>query len=69
MGGTVVGLDIGSASIRGVEVQGYDGAKPSIVRSAQLPLPEGAVRRGEVVENATVSTALRRLWSAGGFKT
>ena len=69
MGGTVVGLDIGSASIRGVEVQGYDGAKPSIVRSAQLPLPEGAVRRGEVVEHATVSTALRRLWSTGGFKT
>lgn len=69
MGGTVVGLDIGSASVRGVEVHGYEGGKPSIVRSAQLPLPEGAVRRGEVVETATVSTALRRLWSAGGFKT
>ncbi len=69
MGGTVVGLDIGSASVRGVEVHGYDGGKPSIVRSAQVPLPEGAVRRGEVVEIATVSTALRRLWSTGGFKT
>jgi type IV pilus assembly protein PilM len=69
MGGTVVGLDIGSASVRGVEVHGYDGGKPSIVRSAQVPLPEGAVRRGEVVEVATVSTALRRLWSTGGFKT
>jgi type IV pilus assembly protein PilM len=69
MGGTVVGLDIGNASVRAVEVQGYDGAKPSIVRSAELPLPEGAVRRGEVIEVATVSTALRRLWSTGGFKT
>jgi len=69
MGGTVVGVDIGSASVRGVEVSGYDGGKPSIVRSAQLPLPEGAVRRGEVVEVSTVSTALRRLWSSGGFKS
>lgn len=69
MGGTVVGLDIGSASVRAVEVQGYDGAKPSIVRYAELPLPENSVRRGEVVESSTVSTALKRLWSQGGFKT
>jgi type IV pilus assembly protein PilM len=69
MGGTVVGLDIGSASVRAVEVHGYEGGKPSIVKTAQVPLPEGSVRRGEVVENATVSTALKRLWSTGGFKT
>jgi type IV pilus assembly protein PilM len=69
MGGTVVGLDIGSAAIRAVEVQGYDGAKPSIARYAQIAVPEDAVRRGEVVEPTTVTTALKRLWSTGGFKT
>lgn len=69
MGGTVVGVDIGDSSIRAVEVQGYEGAKPSILRFGQVPLPENAVRRGEVIEGATVATALRRLWSVGGFKT
>jgi len=69
MGGTVVGLDFGSAAIRAVEVQAYDGAKPSVVRLAEIPLPESAVRRGEVVEASTVGTALKRLWSTGGFKS
>ena len=69
MGGTVVGLDIGSASIRAVEVQGFEGAKPSITRYAEIPLPENAARRGEVVEASTVTSAIKRLWSQGGFKT
>lgn len=69
MGGTVVGVDIGDASIRAVEVQGHEGTKPSIVRFGQIALPDNAVRRGEVVEGATVATALRRLWSTGGFKS
>jgi len=69
MGGTVVGVDIGSSSVRGVEVQGYDTAKPVIVRYHEVPVPEQAVRRGEVVEGQTVATALKRLWSTGGFKT
>ena len=69
MGGTVVGLDFGSASVRAVEVQGYDGAKPAVVRYAEIPLPETSIRRGEVVEGSTVGTALKRLWSTGGFKT
>jgi type IV pilus assembly protein PilM len=69
MGGTVVGVDIGSASIRAVEVQGYDGPKPTILRYAEMVVPENSVRRGEVVERSTVSTALKRLWIQGGFKT
>jgi len=69
MGGTVVGVDIGSTSIRAVEVQGFDGAKPHIVRWGEIPLPPTSTRRGEVVEVSTVGTALKRLWSTGGFKT
>ena len=68
MGGTVVGVDIGSTSLRAVEMQGSDGAKPSIIRFHEVPLPEGSARRGEVVEVSTVATALKRLWATGGFK-
>lgn len=69
MGGTVVGVDIGSASLRAVEVHGFDGPRPQIVRYAEVALPMNSTRRGEVVETSTVVTALRRLWSTGGFKT
>ena len=69
MGGTIVGVDIGSGSARAVEVQGYDTAKPFVIRRGEVPLPESAVRRGEVVEVATVSSALKRLWSTAGFKS
>jgi type IV pilus assembly protein PilM len=69
MGKTVVGVDIGVSSIRAVEVSNYGGVKPAIVRMAEQPLPENAVRRGEVMEPGTVSTALKRLWSTGGFKS
>ncbi len=34
-----------------------------------MPLPEGSVRRGEVLEVATVATAIRRLWANGRFGT
>lgn len=67
--GTIVGVDIGSNAVRAVEVTGYDTAKPVITRQHEVALPDTSVRRGEVLEVATVTTALRRLWSSGGFKT
>lgn len=69
MSKTVVGVDIGVRSIRGVEVSNYAGTKPVIVRMAEQALPGHAVRRGEVVEPGTVAAALKRLWSTGGFKS
>lgn len=69
MGKTVVGVDIGVHSIRAVEVTNYASAKPAIVRMAEMPLPDNAIRRGDVIEPGTVSTALKRLWSTGGFKS
>lgn len=69
MGKSVVGVDIGTNTIRGVEVQNSASAKPTIVRMGEVSLPEAAVRRGEVVEVGTVATALRRLWSSAGFKS
>lgn len=69
MASSVVGIDIGSSSVRAVEVGGPGKAKPTVLRYFEVPLPDGAVSSGEVLEPHTVAAALRRLWSAGGFKS
>ncbi len=68
MASTIVGIDIGSSAVRAVEVQSASKAAPVITRYHEVPLPDGSVRRGEVIEVSTVASALRRLWSGGGFK-
>ena len=50
MGNSVVGLDIGSTALRGVELSGANKAKPNLLRFFEVPLPPGAVSRGEVVD-------------------
>ncbi|NEM91204.1 type IV pilus assembly protein PilM [Galbitalea soli] len=67
MAKNIVGIDISNSGIRAVEVSDATKARPSVVRYKSVPLPEGAVSRGEVLEPSTVSTALRQLWSTGGF--
>ena len=68
MASTIIGIDIGSNSVRAVEVRGATTADPFIVRYHEEPLPEGSVRRGEVIEVSTVAAAIKRLWRSGGFK-
>lgn len=68
MAKTIVGLDIGS-TLRATELSGIASGNPIVERYASVPLPALAVRRGEVIEAATVASALRRLWSAGGFRS
>lgn len=63
----LVGIDIGSTSIRGVEVSGVGGKRPNVVRYFSMPIPEGAVRNGEVVEINTVAAALKQLWNSARF--
>ena len=65
----IVGLDIGSNSIRAVEVGDAGGSKPRVLRYREQPLPEGAAINGEVVEQHTVASAIKTLWSTGGFKS
>ena len=65
----VVGIDIGSVALRAVEVSDAGKAQPTLVRYHEVPLPEGAVSRGEVLEPNTVASALKQLWSSGGFKS
>jgi type IV pilus assembly protein PilM len=65
----IVGLDIGRDTLRAVEIENADKAKPTVVRIAHVPIPDGAVRSGEVREINTVVAAIRKLWSTGGFKS
>lgn len=67
MARTRIGLDIGSTAVRAAEVA-VGGARPAVVRAAQVPLPPGAVENGEVRQPEVVGEALRELWGRGGFK-
>lgn len=69
MATNVVGLDIGSTSVRGVELSGANKAKPNLLHFHEVPLPAGAVVRGEVVDATVVASALKKLWTEGGFKS
>lgn len=69
MAATVVGVDVGSAMLRAVEVDDPTKPTPTVLRAHQLPLPEGSVKRGEVLEVNTVASVLKRLWAAGGFRS
>ena len=66
----VIGLDIGATCVRAAELlPGAKGSPGTLARYAEVPLPLGAVRDGEVEDSAVVSAALRRLWSTGRFST
>ena len=65
----VVGLDIGSTALRGVELRSGKKGKFNLLRFHEIPLPPGAVIRGEVIEPEVVASALKKLWSEGKFKS
>lgn len=65
----IVGIDIGSTTVRAAEVEGATKARPTVLRYHEVPLPSGAAKSGEVLETHTVATALKRLWTEGGFKS
>lgn len=66
-----IGLDIGTTYVRAAEIK-YDAkrgaaSEPEILRFAQVALPTGAIRDGEVVEPGAVSTAIKQLWRENKF--
>jgi len=69
MASGVVGIDIGSSLLRAVEIDDASKEKPTVLRAHEVPLPEGSVKRGEVLEVHTVASAFKRLWAAGGFRS
>ncbi|HWH31487.1 MAG TPA: type IV pilus assembly protein PilM [Egibacteraceae bacterium] len=63
-----IGLDIGSSTVRAVQISPSGRGHATLERVAQAPLAPGAVHDGEVVDPELVAMALRELWAAGGFK-
>ncbi len=60
------GLEISDDAVRVADVSG--GYASGLSAVATIPLPEGAVRDGEVVEPAVVSACIRDAWRAEGLK-
>jgi type IV pilus assembly protein PilM len=64
---SVVGVDFGKGIVRAVELADPTGARPVLLRHAELPLPADAVVGGEVRDARAVAAVLKRLWAEGGF--
>jgi type IV pilus assembly protein PilM len=63
-----IGLDIGSSSIRAVEVRRAKD-EYSLSNFGQVPLPPGTVTGGVVQDSTAVTAALKQLWAACKFGT
>jgi type IV pilus assembly protein PilM len=63
----VLGLDVGTSSVRVVEV--VLSSPPTVSRVGEVPLPPGAVRDGEVVDAAAVGAAITELWRQTGLRS
>jgi type IV pilus assembly protein PilM len=63
-----IGLDIGSSSIRAVEVRRTKD-EYSLTNFGQVPLPAGTVQAGSVEDPVAVTSALKQLWAACKFGT
>jgi type IV pilus assembly protein PilM len=65
---TPIGLDIGSSSIRAVQVRRAKD-EYTLTNFGQVPLPLGTVQGGVVQDPVLVTSALRQLWAACRFDT
>ena len=63
-----IGLDIGSSSIRAVEVRRARD-EYSLTNFGQVPLPPGTVQGGMLADPLAVTSALKQLWAACKFNT
>ena len=63
-----IGLDIGSSTVRAVQIAPSRRGHATLERVGQVPLAPGAVRDGEIVDPEMVAMAVRELWNVGGFK-
>ena len=68
----VVGLDIGTTMVRAAQLEFGSGrpagkSQPTLAKYAQVPLPLGAVRDGDVADQPAVSQAIKQLWTVGKF--
>ncbi|TQS45393.1 type IV pilus assembly protein PilM [Cryptosporangium phraense] len=65
---TLIGLDIGSTSIRVVEAgHGKDG--PTLINYTEVPLPPGAVQSGVVHDEKALTAAVRHARASAGLSS
>lgn len=65
-----VGLDIGTTAVRAAEIDfGSGKSGGTLVAYDEVLLPLGAIRDGEVADQAAVSGALKELWAKGKFRS
>jgi len=69
MASTIVGLDIGNGVIRAAEIADATKSRPTLLRYHSIAVPSSAIQRGEVLEQGTVASVLKQLWSSAGFKS
>jgi type IV pilus assembly protein PilM len=62
----LLGLDIGTSSVRAAEVSAKT-EPPTLARFASVALPRGAVAGGEIADTGAVTAALRELVAKGRF--
>lgn len=67
-GVTPIGLDIGSSSIRAVEVRRAKD-EYTLTNFGQVPLTPGVVHAGVLADPAALTSALKQLWAACRFGT
>jgi len=66
MARSLLGLDIGSSSVRAAEVSAKTDP-PTLERFASVDLPRGAVSGGEIADHGTVAAAIKELIGKGRF--
>ena len=64
----VVGLDIGSSSVKAVELRSV-GKGFKVIAFATEPVPPDSIVDGAIIDSAAVADAIRRLFDNKGFKT
>jgi type IV pilus assembly protein PilM len=65
----VVGLDIGDGVLRAAEVKDPARARPTLVKYHEVRIPQGAVSKGEVLDEDAVVAGIKQLWLQGKFGT
>ena len=65
-GRTAIGLDIGTSGVRAAELT-FGKAGITLEKFAQVGLPDGAVRDGEVIRPDDVAAAIKELWAHTKF--
>jgi type IV pilus assembly protein PilM len=63
----VVGLDIGSSAVKGVELKAV-GKKYKVLAFASEPIPPDSIVDGAIIDGAAVADAIRRLFENKAFK-